>query len=90
MMTRLFNSFRTRTASLFRSGRPEDSPVDPFAQAVNLAHAAESKARKGGKVAEMLSASTQWLAIAQIYNEIGGEEEVARPQVGFTGGKNNE
>jgi len=77
-------------ASTFRSGEPsEPEGVDPFGNAIRLAEVAEARAKKNKNVDDMLAASTQWLAIAQIHKQLteGMGDEPPR-QVGFTGGNN--
>ena len=69
----------------FRSGE-QSKEVDPFSNAITLAQQAECRARKNRNVADMLAASTQWLAIAQIHREMTSDQEEPRRQVGFTGG----
>ena len=87
-MTNLFSLFKTKTASLFRSGQQESESVDPFANAVELAQNAEKRAKS---VSDMLQVSTQWLAIAQIHQELSSGMMDERPrQVGFTGGKKDD
>lgn len=75
-----------RTASLFRSGE-QSNQVDPFSNAIMLAQQAERRARKNRNVSDMLAASTQWLAIAQIHHEMTSNSP-PKGQVGFTGGNN--
>lgn len=78
--------------SLFRSGEPVDpGPVDPFGNAVDLATFAEAHARKTKSVDDILAASSQWLAIAQIHKILTEDADPQRvQQTGFTGGINNE
>ena len=70
-----------------RSGQ-RDKPVDPFGNAISLAESAEKRARRTGDLPDMLAVSTQWLAIAQIHQELSQSNEPRR-SIGFTGGSND-
>lgn len=64
----------------------QTNSVDPFSNAVALAQHAEKRARKNKNVSDMLAASTQWLAIAQIHQELSQDEPEEKRVVGFIGG----